>query len=104
MSLMKPQRKSTETDTSSLDSLDSQRRHHIVEINDCIAIDGINRVTQGEILIDGERVENPRPELAMVFQEPSLLPWRTVLSNVEFPLEAPGSSPGEGGVDVTSHG
>ncbi len=51
------------------------------------AMDGLYRPIEGEITIGGLRVEGPRPDRAMVFQEFGLLPWRTVLSNIEFPLE-----------------
>ncbi len=51
------------------------------------AIDGLYRPSEGEIQVAGTRVEGPRPDRAMVFQEFGLLPWRTVLSNIEFPLE-----------------
>jgi NitT/TauT family transport system ATP-binding protein len=49
---------------------------------------GLQRPTQGEVLIEGERIETPRPDkVAMVFQEYTLFPWRTVLGNVEVGLE-----------------
>lgn len=51
------------------------------------AIDGLYQASRGEILVDGEPVDRPRPDRAMVFQEFGLLPWRTVSANVEFPLE-----------------
>ncbi len=51
------------------------------------AMDGLYDVKQGQMLVSGQRVTRPRPDRAMVFQEFGLLPWRSVLSNVEFPLE-----------------
>lgn len=51
------------------------------------AIDGLYQVAEGQILVDGEVVRQPRPDRAMVFQEFGLLPWRTISANVEFPLE-----------------
>src|SRR5207237_3976953 len=33
---------------------------------------------------------NGRPEIGFVFQEPTLMPWRTVLANVRLPLELRG--------------
>jgi NitT/TauT family transport system ATP-binding protein len=50
-------------------------------------IDGLLRATAGEILIDGRPVSAPGPDRAMVFQDPSLLPWRTVYDNVIYGVE-----------------
>src|SRR5690348_298537 len=48
---------------------------------------GLSVPTHGEVLIDGEKVEGPRPDkIGVVFQEPLLLPWKTAVENVEFPL------------------
>jgi NitT/TauT family transport system ATP-binding protein len=46
----------------------------------------------GEILIDNSRIDGPGRNRAMVFQSPSLLPWRTVLGNVSYGLELQGYS------------
>jgi NitT/TauT family transport system ATP-binding protein len=48
---------------------------------------GLINPTDGEILINGVPVSGPRPEIGVVFQQPVLLPWRTVLDNVLFPIE-----------------
>jgi NitT/TauT family transport system ATP-binding protein len=43
----------------------------------------------GEVRVEGKRVTGPNPKLmAYMFQDPVLYPWRTVLRNVEFGLEA----------------
>ncbi len=46
--------------------------------------------TAGEVSIAGRVVDRPIPEVGMVFQAATLLPWRTAASNIEFALEAKG--------------
>ena len=50
-------------------------------------IDGLSPATGGKIFLDGHEVREPGYDRALVFQEPSLLPWRTVMANVTFGLE-----------------
>lgn len=50
-------------------------------------IDGLIPYDGGRITIDGKVVTGPGPDRAVVFQTFALLPWRTVLANVEFSLE-----------------
>jgi NitT/TauT family transport system ATP-binding protein len=50
-------------------------------------IAGLIPVTAGTIRIDGNPVKGPRRETSLVFQSPVLFPWRTVVSNVMFPIE-----------------
>jgi len=50
-------------------------------------IDGLSPATGGQIILDGKNVNTPGRDRAMVFQEPSLLPWRTTLANITFGLE-----------------
>ncbi|MGO9692287.1 MAG: ABC transporter ATP-binding protein [Mycobacterium sp.] len=47
---------------------------------------GLDRPTDGRIEIDGKAVRGIDPRCAMVFQEPRLLPWRSLATNVEFGL------------------
>ena len=52
----------------------------------CIA--GFEHPDSGEILVDGKAVDRPGPDRVMVFQGfDQLLPWKTVLENVEYPLK-----------------
>jgi NitT/TauT family transport system ATP-binding protein len=45
-------------------------------------IAGLATPTQGQVIVDGAQVQSPYPSLGMVFQEPYLLEWRNILSNV----------------------
>ena len=52
---------------------------------------GLLTPTEGKILLGDEEIVAPRPrEIGVVFQESSLLPWKTALENVEFPLKLRG--------------
>lgn len=51
------------------------------------AIGGFHKPSEGEIRLRGRKVSNPGPDRMMVFQEfDQLLPWKTVVQNVVFPL------------------
>ncbi len=51
------------------------------------AVDGLVAVSGGEIRVDGVRVDRPGCDRAMVFQNDSLFPWRTVVENVSYGLD-----------------
>jgi NitT/TauT family transport system ATP-binding protein len=57
------------------------------------SMSGLHRLTSGEVLLDGEAVTGPDPEIGMVFQEANLLPWRTLDANINFPFEIKGIRP-----------
>ena len=48
---------------------------------------GLIAPTRGEARIEGAPITAPMPaKIGMVFQDPTLLPWKSALANVEFPL------------------
>src|SRR3989454_4952463 len=51
------------------------------------AVDGLIPIASGSLLLDDREITAPGPDRAMVFQQPSLLPWRTVTGNVVYGLE-----------------
>src|SRR5579862_8347943 len=53
-------------------------------------IAGLSPITSGSIRIDGMVPENAREIMSFVFQDSTLLPWRTVARNVELALEFEG--------------
>lgn len=53
-------------------------------------IGGLLTDYEGDVLIDGARVNGCHPDIGMVFQEESTFPWRSARENVEFPLEIQG--------------
>ena len=55
------------------------------------AVDGLIPIAGGSLTLDGREIRSPGRDRAMVFQQPGLLPWRTVLGNVIFGVEAQGS-------------
>ena len=57
------------------------------------AVDGLVKTRGGDILVDGVRVDRPGSDRAMVFQQDSLFPWRTILQNVIYGLELQGRLP-----------
>jgi NitT/TauT family transport system ATP-binding protein len=50
-------------------------------------ISGLLTASSGEVRVSGERVTGPRRDIAMMFQRPALLPWRSVLDNVLLPVQ-----------------
>ncbi|MEU4165010.1 ABC transporter ATP-binding protein [Actinoplanes sp. NPDC026670] len=47
---------------------------------------GLDTPTSGRVLVDGQPVRAFEPRCAVVFQEPRLLPWRTIERNVAYGL------------------
>lgn len=53
---------------------------------------GLVPKTSGTVTMNGVEITGPRPEIGFVFQAPTLLPWRTILRNVEVPVDVQGLS------------
>ncbi len=54
---------------------------------------GLETPDGGDVVIDGQAVHGMSRERAVIFQEPRLLPWLTVLENVSFSLDVQGVPP-----------
>ncbi len=48
---------------------------------------GLESISGGTISIDGTPMSGPRESIGVMFQESALLPWKSVLENVMFPVE-----------------
>ncbi|MTA87361.1 MAG: ATP-binding cassette domain-containing protein, partial [Actinobacteria bacterium] len=57
---------------------------------------GLISKTEGSAKISGSEVTKPLSEIGMVFQAPTLLPWRTILENVMVPIEIQKKDKNEG--------
>jgi NitT/TauT family transport system ATP-binding protein len=53
-------------------------------------VTGLMAPTAGAIRLAGDPVRGPRREVGIVFQQPTLLPWKTVIENVLVPIRAMG--------------
>ena len=57
------------------------------------AMAGLHALSSGRVLLYGQPVLKPHPEIGMVFQEANLLPWRSLLKNIHLPFEIKGLKP-----------
>ncbi len=48
---------------------------------------GLQSPTRGEVRVEGKTIVSPSSKVGTVFQDASLMPWRTVLSNILYPIE-----------------
>ena len=58
-------------------------------------IDGITPPSGGDVVFEGRRLDGVSRDMAFVFQDINLLPWRSVVENVEIGLLARGMPPEE---------
>ncbi len=68
------------------------------------AVGGYLRPVEGEMLLNGAKIEGPGPDRAFVFQEfDQLLPWKTVRDNIVFALTASGKLKGREAAERARH-
>ena len=48
---------------------------------------GLHALTSGSIALGRDSITKPHPEIAMIFQDANLLPWRNLAKNIELPFE-----------------
>jgi NitT/TauT family transport system ATP-binding protein len=53
---------------------------------------GLLQPTEGAVFYRGKSLTGPRRDVGFVFQKSNLMPWRTVLENINLPLELEGLS------------
>jgi NitT/TauT family transport system ATP-binding protein len=51
---------------------------------------GLEPPSEGELVVEGKPILGPNPSRVVVFQDPTLFPWRNVWDNVALGLEAQG--------------
>ena len=49
-------------------------------------VGGLEAVTKGAITVDGTPMAGPRTSIGIMFQDSTLLPWKSALDNVLFPI------------------
>ncbi len=67
------------------------------------AVDGLLPISGGSLTLNGRAITKPGRDRAMVFQQSSLLPWRTVLGNVVYGLELQGVRTADARTRARSH-
>jgi NitT/TauT family transport system ATP-binding protein len=48
---------------------------------------GLMPPTTGRVVLEGQPVLGPRPDIGMMFQQATLLPWKTTIENIVLPIE-----------------
>jgi NitT/TauT family transport system ATP-binding protein len=55
-------------------------------------LSGLTQISTGTVTLDGMSPKDAREIMSFIFQDATLLPWRTVMRNVELGLELAGST------------
>jgi len=92
-------------DLLALDRVDLQARHgefvSIVGPSGCgkstllYIVAGLLEASEGEVLVDGKKIDGPDPDRGLVLQNSSIFPWRTVEENVAFGPQMAGVAAGK---------
>ena len=53
-------------------------------------ISGLENCYDGDVFLDGKKIQKPESEVGLVFQQYALFPWRTMCKNIEIGLEIMG--------------
>jgi sulfonate transport system ATP-binding protein len=53
---------------------------------------GLMPATEGTVELDGSRIAGVTRHIGYVTQQPNLMPWRTLIDNVSFPLQIAGAA------------
>ncbi len=53
---------------------------------------GLVPATSGRLELNGKEITKPYPGVGVVFQSPTLMPWRTVIGNILYPMEILGKN------------
>lgn len=48
---------------------------------------GLMPPTAGRVMLEGRPVTGPRPDIGVMFQQATLLPWKTTIENIILPIE-----------------
>jgi ABC-type nitrate/sulfonate/bicarbonate transport system ATPase subunit len=56
---------------------------------------GLLEASEGEVLVDGKKIDGPDPDRGLVLQNSSIFPWRTVEENVAFGPQMAGVAAGK---------
>ena len=51
---------------------------------------GLLKPSSGSVTLAGRKIDGPRPDVGIVFQQPTLLPWQNTLDNVLLPVRTLG--------------
>ncbi|MDP1732046.1 MAG: ABC transporter ATP-binding protein [Devosia sp.] len=61
---------------------------------------GLHGLSGGKIWLGNDAITKPHPEIAMIFQEANLLPWRNLARNIELPFELKKLPPDRARIDA----